>query len=171
MAGEPRRRCGPAEESRCHCLGGERRKSRLPKKITFTPVCKCACRLAEGRASPVQPPSHSQKLLAICHGPDLPTYRKLPAGLLWTGHLRHSPPVARSCLLACSGPGVSNSGKLLASPWRTGPAGGGSKSPQLSLTLEVGMAHHRWGYPNKNHLQPQPLQRASQRRKLWQNTT
>ena len=90
MAGEPRRRCGPAEESRFHCLGGERRKSRLPKEITFTPVCKCACRLAEGRASPVQPPSHSQKPLAICHRPGLPACRKLLADLLWTGHLRQT---------------------------------------------------------------------------------
>ena len=41
-------------------------------------------------------------------------------------------------------------------------AGGGGKSPQLSLTPEVGMAHGHRGYLNKNHLQPQPPQRAPQ---------
>ena len=68
-------------------------------------------------------------------------------------------------------PGVSSSGKLLASVQWTRIAGGGSKPPQLSLTPRVGMAYHSWGYLNKNHLQAQPLQRASQRRMLQLNTT
>ena len=48
---------------------------------------------------------------------------------------------------------------------------GKGKSPQLSLIPEVGMAHHHWGYLNKNHLQPQPPQRAPQRRTFQWNTT
>ena len=51
------------------------------------------------------------------------------------------------------------------------PAGGRGKPPQLSLNPEVCMAHCHWGYLNKYHLQPQPPQRAPQRRTLWQNTT
>ena len=42
-------------------------------------------------------------------------------------------------------------------------AGGRGKPPQLSLIPEVGAAHCHWGYLNKNHLQPQPSQRALQR--------
>ena len=45
-------------------------------------------------------------------------------------------------------------------------AGGRGKPPQLSLILEVGVANHPWAYLNKNHLEPQPPQRAPQRRTL-----
>ena len=37
---------------------------------------------------------------------------------------------------------------------------GRGKPPQLSLTPEVGVAHCNGRYMNKNHLQPQPRQRA-----------
>ena len=121
-----------------------------------------------GQSIPCEPPphTHSQKPFDIHCGPGLLSCRKLLTGLTWTGHLSLSPYVARSCLLGLCGPGVSSRGKLLASPWRNRPAGGGSKLPQLFLTPEVGMAYHHWGYLNKNHLQPQSLQRASQRRTL-----
>ena len=49
--------------------------------------------------------------------------------------------------------------------------GGRGKPLQFSLTPEVGMAQHHWGYLKKNHLRPQPPQRALQRRTLRQNTT
>ena len=41
---------------------------------------------------------------------------------------------------------------------------GGGKPPKLSLIPEVGVAHCDWGYLNKIHLQPQPPQRAPQRK-------
>ena len=49
-------------------------------------------------------------------------------------------------------------------------AGGWGKPPQLSLTPEVGTAHHHWRCLNKNHWQPKPPQRAPQRT-MRQNTT
>ena len=67
------------------------------------------------------------------------------------------PLITRSHLLMHHRPGVSSSEKPLASPQWTRPAGGRSKSPQLSLTPEVDVAFHSWGYLNKNHLHPQPL--------------
>ena len=81
------------------------------------------------------------------------------------------PLLTRSGLLAHCRSGVSSSGKPLASPWWIKPGGGRSKSPQLSLTPEMGVAYHSWGYLKKNHLQPHPLQKASQRRTLQGNTT
>ena len=99
-------------------------------------ACACARQLPEGGASPAQFPHP------------------------------HLPPQARSPLLACCRPGISNHRKLLASPQQTRPTGGWSKPPQISLPPEVGMAHHHWGYLKKNHLQPQPPQRASQRRTI-----
>ena len=56
------------------------------------------------------------------------------------------PLVTRSHLLAHHRPGVSSSGKHLTSSSWTGPRGGGSKPPQLSLTPEVGI------YLNKKSL-------------------
>ena len=53
----------------------------------------------------------------------------------------------------------------------TWSARGGGKPLQISLTPEVGMAHHHWGYMNKNHLQLQQPQRAPQRGTLQWNTT
>ena len=47
----------------------------------------------------------------------------------------------------------------------------GANCCKLALIPEVGVAHGHWGYLNKNHLQPQPPQRAPQRRTLWWNTT
>ena len=69
---------------------------------------------------------------------------------------------------ACTAPSewAKRDGVLLA--WSTGGTG---KPPLLSLTPEVGVAHHHEGPVNRHHVLPRSLQRAPQRRALQQNTT
>ena len=65
----------------------------------------------------------------------------------------------------CRPPAWANRDRVFLA-WSTGGRG---KTLQLSLTLEVGMAHCHWG-SLKNHSHPQPPQRAPQKRTLQQNT-
>ena len=146
----------------------------------LAPQCTHAHWLTECRESPVQHLLSPQPEAML---QDAPTPAPAGSHLLICSALGHTttaaldcapqdqPLAIRSCLLAHHRPGVYSSGKLLASPKWTRTAGGGSKPLQLSLTPEVGEAYHNWGHMNRNHLQPQPLHRASQRMTLqWKAT-
>ena len=126
-------------------VSGRMGRGGLPKGTSCTPVGAHAHWLTEGRASPVQPPLWPE---AAFHMPQT-RHLQLQEATHWPTSDWASPDWASS--------GVSGSRRLLATPQRTGPSCGRSKPPQLSLIPEVGMAHHHWGYLNKNHLQPQPF--------------